>query len=617
MSLPLLHAVIAQNLAYIHGDVAADGTIPSGGNPFHQMLLTDTGDRGCSNFKALVEAEGYTINQYYDQATTLDTAFLEQFDAIIFGLHQKVWSAPEKLALDAWIRAGGGILMYSDSAAGGLFSSPNVGIDNDTGQTAVNSILSDYGMEVTVDLGGGTRAYESEDGACNPTVWDQPEFEGEGVSPVAVDEGSGAEVLIPFEESSKVSGGGITIDIENITISNPRWAALALNRVGDGSVMAIFDRQPMWNNGEGSDIDRLDNREILRRVVKWLVRDYGNSPSWFEPRSELKLNPGDGKTYLELTYRQWSGGSGTAGVDYVARNTRFVAEYSPNLGDGSWTSGAAVGEPVGSVMDRGDETEDVTVRVLPADLGTPRGFARLSMTCVGDLPMADAGGDRIIGQSGTALLDGSVSGSGVTGILWSKASGPGTVTFGSQNSASTTATFSTAGDYELRLEVNGGSVFDMMQVRVVAAADIERAVNCGGGAFAGTHGFTYEADGFFTGGHVDRFLGNAVAGTLDDALYNTARSKHSAYTIPVANGDYTVLLQFAETFFTGSNSRVFDASIEGQLVIDDLDLVATAPGKWVAYDRAFQVTVSDGQLNLGFSSSINNSLLNAIVVIRD
>ena len=102
----------AKQVAYIHGDVAADGTIPSRTEPpYDPMLLTDTGSKGCSEFKAVVEGEGYAISQHYDQGTTLDAAFLGQFDVIGFGLHQKLWSSVEKAALDAWIRAGGGILM--------------------------------------------------------------------------------------------------------------------------------------------------------------------------------------------------------------------------------------------------------------------------------------------------------------------------------------------------------------------------------------------------------------------------------------------------------------------------------------------------------------------------
>ncbi|MFT5121949.1 MAG: hypothetical protein ACI9TH_001883 [Kiritimatiellia bacterium] len=83
----LVSTLDAKNIAYIYGDIADNGTLPSGtAAPFHQMLLTDTRDRGCSQFKALVEAEGYTINSHYDQATNLGVSFLAAFDAVIFGL---------------------------------------------------------------------------------------------------------------------------------------------------------------------------------------------------------------------------------------------------------------------------------------------------------------------------------------------------------------------------------------------------------------------------------------------------------------------------------------------------------------------------------------------------
>ena len=64
-------------------------------------------------------------------------------------------------------------------------------------------------------------------------------------------------------------------------------------------------------------------------------------------------------------------------------------------------------------------------------------------------------------------------------------------------------------------------------------------------------------------------------------------------------------------------SLLFDLSIEGTLVLDDLDIHASAPGKWVAYDRSFTTTVSDGILNISVSASVNNPLINAIVLVSE
>ncbi len=289
-------SVDAKAIAYIHGDVSADGDIPSGSNaPFHQMLLNDTGRRGCSSFKAMVESKGHTITQHYDQDIELTPEFLSQFDVIIFGLHQKQWSAAEKTALDNWIRAGGSIYIYSDSAAGGLWSS--IGAQNPVGQSVVNNIIAQYGMQVTVDQSNGVKAYRADPGASHPIVAGRPVWEGEGVSPVAVDESSGAQALIPYlnDADYKVSGNPDIPHQQNITITNPLWAALALQSVGNGYVIVGFDRQPMWNDGEGSDIEKRDNKEILGRIIDFMTN---TSPSENQPPVVAFTEPQSVETFF-------------------------------------------------------------------------------------------------------------------------------------------------------------------------------------------------------------------------------------------------------------------------------------------------------------------------------
>jgi len=259
-------------VAYIYGDVSASGSVPSGSDaPYDQMLLSDSGPTGLSLFKSMVEEEGFVIEGFYDAVTTLDESFLAPYDVIIFGLHQKNWSGTEKAALDAWLRGGGGMLIYSDSAAGGLWSS--VGAQNTVGQSVVNNLIGDYGMEVTVDQANGVKAYRAGPGASHPIVVGRPTLEGEGVSPIATDPSQGVQVLIPYSNSSdfKVSGNPDIPYQQNLSIGSPEFAALALASVGAGNVVAVFDRQPLWNDGPGSDIEERDNQEILRRIVRYLA----------------------------------------------------------------------------------------------------------------------------------------------------------------------------------------------------------------------------------------------------------------------------------------------------------------------------------------------------------
>lgn len=594
---------------------------PRGGkDAYDQMLLNDTGNTGLTSFKVLVESQGYTISDHYDAVTTLSAGFLRGFDVVIFGLHQKMWTEAEKDNLRDWLNAGGGILIYSDSASGGRFNI--VGISNPVGRNVTNNLIAEYGMEVTVDLGGGTRSYRADAGSSHPIVWDQPVFEGEGVSPVAVDPLGKAGVLIPLLAANRVSGNGSLNPGDGLTnIDDPEWAAMGHCQVGAGNIIVTFDRQPMWNNGPGSDIDRRDNREILRRAVRFLARDYANSPEWFQFQESGDSLP------LTVSWRPWKGGSGDAGIDYKARNVQFALQSSDTLLPGSWIAASGLVSEVGAPVSVDAESEMVTVQVSPLNHRTESLYVRLTTAAVAGSAediVIEAGQDRLISLAGRVGLEPEVSGGdSPLQMSWSKVSGPGGVTFAAQEKAENAATFEMAGTYILELLVTDGVITKSDQIKITLAdpADIIHAINCGksSGTVTGLNGISYLSDRFYDpfGSWTDNFPGNAVSGTEDDAIYNDARSNFSHYDLAVPDGDYTVYLQFSETYFDDANERVFDLSIEGDLVLNDLDLAAISPGKWVAYDRMFSTVVNDGVLRIGATSSVNNALLNAIVIVKE
>ncbi len=250
-------------IAYVHGRVADDGTIleEGEGSAFDPMLLSDTGRKGLSEFKLLVESEGHTISGYRDKDTQLTTQFISQFDVVIFGLHQKIWSQSEKAVLDAWLNAGGGMFIYSDSASGGKFDV--VGAQNPVGQNVTNNLIASYGMEVTVDQADGITAQRAVANAAIASISSKI-LKGEGVSPVAIAKNNTTvEVLVPYPRDVNKRQG--------LTIADPDFASLALRPVGDGNIVVMFDRQPMWNEGPGSNIQEQNNREILREVLNFLA----------------------------------------------------------------------------------------------------------------------------------------------------------------------------------------------------------------------------------------------------------------------------------------------------------------------------------------------------------
>jgi hypothetical protein len=105
-------------------------------------------------------------------------------------------------------------------------------------------------------------------------------------------------------------------------------------------------------------------------------------------------------------------------------------------------------------------SDDVTITVNPS-------------APVNQAPVVNAGSDQTITLPSSATLDGTATDDGLPtppGMLtttWSKFSGPGTVTFGDASSVDTTATFSQAGTYVLRLTADDGALTASDDVTVV------------------------------------------------------------------------------------------------------------------------------------------------------
>lgn len=88
-------------------------------------------------------------------------------------------------------------------------------------------------------------------------------------------------------------------------------------------------------------------------------------------------------------------------------------------------------------------------------------------------PMVDAGTDQVITLPNSAVLDGTVSDDdlpsppGMIITTWSMVSGPGIVAFGNPSHVDTTADFSSAGTYVLKLEAYDGELTDHDTLTVI------------------------------------------------------------------------------------------------------------------------------------------------------
>ena len=126
------------------------------------------------------------------------------------------------------------------------------------------------------------------------------------------------------------------------------------------------------------------------------------------------------------------------------------------------------------------------------------------VTSVNRAPTASAGPARTLTLPAVLALHGSFSDDGlpnspgVPAISWSRVSGPGVVGFSAANRLDTSATFSVAGRYVLRLTVNDGELSGTGDVTVdVVGGETPPAVGIVPGAIPAL-GFTTEADRSYT-----------------------------------------------------------------------------------------------------------------------
>jgi hypothetical protein len=111
-----------------------------------------------------------------------------------------------------------------------------------------------------------------------------------------------------------------------------------------------------------------------------------------------------------------------------------------------------------------------------------------------------------------------------------------------------------------------------------------------------------------------------ISGTNSPKVYQTERYSMSAYKFIVPNGRYTVRLHFAETFsgITGEGQRVFSVTINGNVVLKDLDVYKEAGGSNKPVVKEFKgVAVTGKELVIGFVSNIQNPEVNGIEILAE
>jgi hypothetical protein len=226
-----------------------------------------------------------------------------------------------------------------------------------------------------------------------------------------------------------------------------------------------------------------------------------------------------------------------------------------------------------------------------------------------------------IANSGSGTLNWSAS--TTTGWLSvSPASGTGAGSISIQPSLSGLAAGTYNGSVTLSAAGAAGSPTTIAVALTVAAATPPPtqaliSINCGGSAMTTADGTQWSADNYFTGGD-QLYTGNSFSGVnpQDYYLYRSARAGlygDFSYSIPVANGSYTVTLLFAEQQYTNVGDRVFNVAINGSTVLSNFDILTHVP-VLTPYQQQFAATVTNGTLQINVTGVTRRGVLNAIQV---
>jgi len=144
------------------------------------------------------------------------------------------------------------------------------------------------------------------------------------------------------------------------------------------------------------------------------------------------------------------------------------------------------------------------------------------------------------------------------------------------------------------------------------------AVNAGGAAYTAADGTSYlsESDAAVSvsGGRTYQTK-DVIDQTADDDLYQSERYGNVDYQVEVENGDYSLTLQFAEIYWKVAGKQLFDVSVEGMNVIDNIDLFSAAGGHDIAHDIVLPVTISDGSLDISLRTERDNAKLSAFRLV--
>ncbi|CAK8680050.1 malectin-B-like [Clavelina lepadiformis] len=154
----------------------------------------------------------------------------------------------------------------------------------------------------------------------------------------------------------------------------------------------------------------------------------------------------------------------------------------------------------------------------------------------------------------------------------------------------------------------------LFQTSPSQAGKVIYAVNAGGDNHVDSTGITYLADPLTVGVSSDYGRRQPIVRSAqkDNILYQTERwhDQSFSYEVPVKeDGDYVLVLKFAEVYFYGPNLKMFNVLLNDQhTILQNLDIFSLV-GHSTAHDEVIPLSIKKGKLSVMGEYSTFNGVL--------
>jgi len=244
------------------------------------------GNHGWGTLAQQLAADGFVCEKRIEGPASNNTPVdftaidLTRYDVVVLGSNNALYTTAQVDAIEAYVQAGGGLLVISDA---------NWGQNWGDAPTSDQPFLDRFGLTMNQDMGtytlrrasgdfviasvdqGGHPILAGPDGVVG-TADDVDEFDGEGVSPITLSPGTtglAPVVLAKAKNMLRVNDSAGAGSTRPVTDDD---GSLVVVEAGLGRVAGHFDRNTFFNlNGAGTSIHRKDNRQYARNLFTWLA----------------------------------------------------------------------------------------------------------------------------------------------------------------------------------------------------------------------------------------------------------------------------------------------------------------------------------------------------------